>query len=116
MQGGSEDNDKNNAEFTRLDKNENDKNTDEIQLDEINEESKQLLKLKELDNEKQQILEDLEKVINKKESITFILAQYKVKRKDMLDPEKNELIIETEEKLVLIDSSIASLIYDLKQF
>ena len=72
--------------------------------------------------EKRQIVEELERIINKKETIILKLEEYKKKRQDMLgndgiiNVEKDELIIETEERLLQIQSSIESLVDDLNKF
>jgi hypothetical protein len=72
--------------------------------------------------EKRQLVVDLELIINKKETIILKLEEYKKKRKDVLgkdgikNVEKDALVIETEERLLQIQSSIDSLVDDLNKF
>ena len=95
--------------------------SDENQIEGETLEKERKLDMLEEDNEKEQILKDLERILNKKETITLRLEEYKKKRNSMLElegrnsPEKDELITETEEKLELFELSIESLIFDLKQ-
>ena len=72
--------------------------------------------------EKKQIVEELDRIIDKKDTICKILEDYKKKREDMVNrklvenDEPDEVIIETEEKLLIIQQSINSLVEELNNF
>ena len=72
--------------------------------------------------EKKQIVEELDRIIDKKDTICKILEDYKKKREDMVNRrlvengEPDEVIIETEEKLLIIQQSINSLVEELNNF
>ena len=71
--------------------------------------------------DKRQIVEDLERIIDKKEMISMKLEEYKKKIQAKMDKvgiiklEKDELIIETEEKLLEIQTSIETLVNELNK-